>query len=462
MTTEPEDLNWNDMLKSIVTTGLGHIPYAGSMISALVGVLWPDHEPDLWKQIRNETEQLIDQKLGDLVHAEVTNELMGLHNVIHDYQKAIATADKDYIAARWHTAAGIFRKATPVFQHSEYSVLLLPLFAQYGNLHLALLRDGYQIGAQWGFSPEAVADVGSQLRTLCHEYTAYAHQTFGLGVQYEADRTPVDYHAIEPFRATNRYRRETILTVMDFAETWQFFDAVTYPNPLPANKLWLYREIMSDPFGTADDSGLFTPPIYQPMKPMDRISVWGDTRIDSLQMLYQSGYGPNGGDLTPRMGASGGSEQPPRGGIFDVSTKRVRSVTVRAGDVVEGLAFTFADGTVSHLMGGSGGSATTVAYAGHTLSSIYVNGVSRRYNCADSIVFGFMLDAVAPKAETYRTLFVTTPAEITLEGLLETVPEEQRHELLTRAAQERWHEQRRDHLAMLLGPAPSEGEDEDD
>jgi hypothetical protein len=62
---------------------------------------------------------------------------------------------------------------------------------------------------------------------------------------------------------------------------------------------------------------------------------------------------------------------------------------------VQGLQFTFKDGTTTPHLGSSGGSRGTFdfydhdAKTGRILSSIYVNGRSTYYNCVDAIVVGF-------------------------------------------------------------------------
>lgn len=79
-------------------------------------------------------------------------------------------------------------------------------------------------------------------------------------------------------------------------------------------------------------------------------------------------------------------------------------VSIWAGDVVQGLSFTFKDGSTSPHLGDTAGTRNDFSFCEvdqqgnktwHVLSSIYVNGMSNFYRCVDSAVFGFQYERPA-------------------------------------------------------------------
>jgi hypothetical protein len=153
------------------------------------------------------------------------------------------------------------------------------------------------------------------------------------------------------------------------------------------------RQIFSDPFGTADDSGGDIGPRLAP-DPSTLIvgmRIWSGSKIDGIDIGYDDGAG--GVTHTGRMGdQGGGSDIPPQGGRFPVdSGNPITSVNVQSGDVIDGLQFCFKDGSTSRSFGASG-SYANIGYSNEMLSSIHVNGTSNFYGSIDCLVFGFQFD----------------------------------------------------------------------
>ena len=145
----------NKAIRMAVIAGTKQIPEAGALISGLVGVLWPESGKDTWEQIKGQMEALINKKLADFKYQEVKDFLTGLKNVINDYTQALrdtSNSSASYITEKYNVAFGHFEAASPHFMSKDYEALLLPLLAQMANLHLALLRDGVNYGAGWGWT----------------------------------------------------------------------------------------------------------------------------------------------------------------------------------------------------------------------------------------------------------------------------------------------------------------------
>ena len=62
-----DDIDWDSLAKAVITTGLGEIPYVGSIVSALADILWPSGD-DVWKEIKDKVEALIKEKISELVY----------------------------------------------------------------------------------------------------------------------------------------------------------------------------------------------------------------------------------------------------------------------------------------------------------------------------------------------------------------------------------------------------------
>lgn len=82
-----------------IASFLGMVPEVGSLLNGLVYILWPNDQQDVWDQIKDQVQQLIDQDLTELTSNLENQTLQGLKNDIGDYQDAIVTKDPPNILA---------------------------------------------------------------------------------------------------------------------------------------------------------------------------------------------------------------------------------------------------------------------------------------------------------------------------------------------------------------------------
>lgn len=436
--------DWNNAAEQSIAGALGLVPEVGSLLAALVYIFWPPSQEDIWSEIEQQVEQLINQKIDQLVYQQVKDDLSGLSGALSDYISAVKTGDNANISAQWIATETIFDAELPHFQSSGYELLLLPLFAQFANLNLSLLRDGVLFGSQWGWNAAYQQSIAQKLTKNVGAFTSYANQTYQNGYSKVVGSTGANNHTCEPFRTVNAFVRQMTLTVNDFSQNWQYFDLSKYPNPV---KVYLSREIYSDPVGTADDSGAINLP-SPPAQPINQISVWGWDRIDAAQLTYPANGGPGGVTQTSRMGDSGGgSNQPPHGGVFNVSSNPVTVASGLSGSILNAFSFTFHDGRRSNQMGGNygGGGAFSFSYDGEILSSIHINGISNYYGSADCAVFGFKFPADQPVSlNAVRTLYITNPKEASLQELASKAAASVMpvNEAAAKASSENWNAQR--------------------
>ena len=408
------EFDYNNAARVIVETAVGEVPVVGVILGALVEIFWPDSGVDVWDEVKDKVEAVVDEKISEQVWQNVSNSLAGLNNVLEDYVHAVQTFkdDPQIISEKWNAANSLFLHDLPSFQSDGYEVLLLPLFAQFGNMHLSLLRDGATGGGEWGWSSTVVEDVKHTLSRTVEQYSDYASAWYQQGHQTAVNTAPSNDHHTEPFNSINRFTRDMTLTVLDFSSMWRLFDVEAYPNGGTAD---LDREIYSDAVGTADDSGIHMP-ADPPTQPLSSVTVWGWDRIDAIQVDYPENGGPNHQTSTGRMGdGDGGSDQPPHGGVFSIADcGDIVSVKSRTGHILNALWFGFADGSMSYKLGGgySGGDDRTWSYPDEILSSIAVMGFSHFYGSANAAVFGFKYknpEGRTPDPEIMRLAYVSEP-----------------------------------------------------
>lgn len=404
-----------DTAKTAIIKGLGFVPVVGDILDPLTGIFWPDSGQDIWGQVRAQVEGAVGQKLDDSVYTNAKGKFDGLHALIQDYLIAIKDGDPGNVQTKWASAHDEFfsNGTQSLFMVPGYEVLLLPFFTQFTNLLLALLRDAAAHGIDWGFDPLFVGLAAQQIK----DYTVYAHE-YNMkwviyGKTYVVKNTERDDLNAEPFKTVNRYDREMTLTVLDYMDTWPYYDIIKYPhgahNPDTTPINLFTREIYSDPYGNMNE-GLIELPSPATQFPT-QLTVWGgadhgnDYHILAVQLTYPAGGGPRGITQMPRMGVQdGGTNQPPYGGTFSLDNNPINAVLVSYEresyvdyDVIDTLRFGFLDKTRSHQMGQQGGggqfNSGVINYPNWALSSIYIHGsafITINNYAADCIVFGFM------------------------------------------------------------------------
>jgi hypothetical protein len=392
----------NEAAKDVTAAALGAIPEDGELLSLLVDIFWPSgsHDSEIWDSMEARVEALVNEKIQESVYAQAQADLEGLQKVLQDYAQAAKDEDTpSFISDSWVAARSHFDRSIPNFRVTGSEVLLLPLWAQAANMHLTLMRDGWLFGQDWGWNDATRNTVLKDLQGLILDYTAWALRTFGQGMSSRLGT--VNYHQCEPFRTSNDFHQQMVPAVLDLAQRWPLFDPTVYPAPIAPDAVYLASEIYT-PWGTADNSGLFVLPWQHPTQPPAQITVWAEPNlIDAIQVSYPDGAGPDGVSQTGRMGST--TKGSPT--TIKISpTNPITTVDVWGGDVVQGLQFTFKDGTTTAHFGSSAGSRGTFDFyqhdpenpSGRILSSIYVNGLSNYYGCVDAIVFGFRYEPSQP------------------------------------------------------------------
>ena len=445
-------MDWSYAAEQILAASLSSVPGVGALLGALVYIFWPSTGENVWDEIKAQVEALISQAMSQEVYQTVQDSLQGLNSNIASYLTAVSAGDPEFISQTWVAVEADFVQQCPSFQQEGYEVLLLPLFAAFANLHLSLLRDGVQYGLSWGWNSATQESILQTLKSSIVSYQGWASTTYGLGLTDRAAVTPVNAHLVEPFRSMNTYQRQMTLTVLDFSNLWTYFDPTKYVPPV---SVYLDREIYSDPNGTADNSGL-VPPMNPPSKPINQITVWGADWVNGVQVQYEPRGGPLGVTSTARLGEqNGGINYAPTGGVFQItSSNPVTNAVVWSGDIVNAMQFVWQDGTWTHKLGGGGGGGEyfNYSYPGEIVSSIWINGVSDFYQCADVVIFGFKyLQSSGIGHDALKAFYIGSPNKISLDDLKDLGGQNAAaaSDLQLKVSSEDWDGQRRSYQNIL-------------
>jgi delta endotoxin, N-terminal domain len=324
-------------IRAALLAALGEFPYVGAFLEALMDQLLPEEDPaDPWDQIKQRVEQLINQKISDEVYQRVRASLPGLQANLSDYLKAAKDpgSPHDLITANFVAARDTFSAAAGNFQEQGYELLLLPLFAQMANMHLALLREGCLHGKDWGWSDANMDDAQNEMTDTLSAYIKHVTSVYEPALRHRSAGVPGD---LDAFNRKYGFMQEMRVCVLDYQTLWPNLDPQKFPNPV---KVRLNGEIYSDVYG--DPRG--HPPIDA--APLDyrkpsRIQVWAGTKIDAVKLWYDGKEGP-------KMGGGGGSLW--QGGDFDLSQLGPPTeFWVHPFDALWGLGFGFKNGFLKKM-----------------------------------------------------------------------------------------------------------------
>jgi delta endotoxin, N-terminal domain len=380
-----------DKIKSGIIWGLEKVPEAGELFALIVEELWPDPEKeDVWDEIKEKVEKLLNEKISDLVYNNIKDSLKGLQRNSAEYTQALSDSPDhiQYITEKYNVAKGDFNQQRSHFQAEGYELLLLPLFAQMANMHLALIRDGCIHGKSWGWTDKIVADLKKELTDTINEYSKHVDDNYSKELANKKTIASNILNSNDVYRYTNSFNvvngfvREMTISVLDYRQMWPYMDISTYPKPL---YVLLTREVYSDAVG----------PSYSPILPrleptgkmMTNCRIRQAVKIDSVTPSY------NGVQMRP-MGGDGGHDW--QDFVWDPSTLgQMTNYAVKGGDAVWGLIFQFEkqEGIVYIGAGGDWESRKSPP-PGHYVSSILATPdpmTTGHVDLVRTIYFGFKL-----------------------------------------------------------------------
>ena len=475
--------NWNNGLKTTVTTGLQLVPDVGGFLSAIVDILWPslgggNFNTSIYDDIENQVNALIAQANQKLVLAQQKAALEGLRDLINKYTLKVSLGPTSKtlpwplpdprpqewldIKTAWHDVDTAFTQQLYQFQLAGYEAPLLPLFAQFANLYMAFYRDPKTIvldangqtvyaganyplewGVVWGFDYSDMDNVAAALHKGATEFEPYVtqHYTDTLAALLTA---PVDAINNEPFNTANQYTRKMTVYVLDYKDTWKYYERDQYPNG-SGDAVLFSREIYSDPWGNTFSTTSSSPTIVLPSPATQfptNITVWSGHQLDAVQLTYPPGGGPGGVTQTARMGdqKGGSASELPLDSVNNPITKFSVSadwdqIDTPSSDTprnsiqgINTLYFVYSNGYPSSKFGLKDGQFASGEFGydtlGYALSSIYIQGAVAFFNnTANCIVFGFLRRQ--KPSDTLKAVarhYITSPKEYSDDELAKAFP----------------------------------------
>ena len=288
----------NDAL-TIVRSLTEYIPVVGTLLSGVEAVLWPVSSNDAWYEY-------VDKKIDEAIITDVVQPALdGLQDGLSSsdgwglYRDRWLNACKDEnskdckdgaqtVYGAWVAMQEDFVELRDQFQTNDEDdqLWLLPMFAQYETLYLAFLRDGILLAPLWiaGNVPSDLAAIPADIMEdeLNPDFVnpdsgkmdrgiAYVNLVYDRGFDAQPEPTTWD-----KWKKRNNYIRDYTLKVLDFRDTWKFFDPAAYPEGVEGG-IKLTRMIYSDPVGhmtdDAFDKGWFQPPANA-VGPLKELTVW--------------------------------------------------------------------------------------------------------------------------------------------------------------------------------------------
>lgn len=429
--------------KAFLKMAFGTIPEIGGFLNGLVDLLWPAGST----ADDNGFKELVDEATYDLVAARLQG-LMSLMSSADDtgWNDQVAYWKQncdhppqgqpnfctDYANNTLWDSFGrkfdAFKNEGPTFQQSGHELALLPLYAQYENLFMSLLRDGMMLHDQyWSkVSGTDTDDMAGKAMAFdlnpgaCPQGTA---STECRGIGY-VNRI---YNAGLPssnWAARNAYIRNETLNVLDYRDIWKFMDPRAYPLGVPGG-VRLTRMIYSDPVGTIQAAQHFPANVAGPLK---ETSLW-TVRVNQAIGVSYLWIGAVQATAPPLLGpAQSGaitgytSQSVNHAHYFNLSALGpITSVDAQViaqfysgtstliGYFPRWVQYNFATGakySAGDHVSGTGtctfpltsGCSTTIKYEGEVLAT--AQSVSGGYGQADTVVFGFRYpDSYNPAGE---------------------------------------------------------------
>lgn len=368
-------MTYNDEAKSVFQTLLVEVPEVGNLLSGLVGILWPNtQQQDVWDQVKENVETLIGKDIDDAVYSLISSELDGLSAAVNGFHLALQSNDATYIETNWIAINNQFVASAPKFCNPQWAFELLPLFAKFGTMHLALLREAYLCGQQWNLPQNVVGAIEQQYLATLTAYRQYVLQQAPFaGTTWQWSPQPAS-----PSWATiqNNYNDEVFL----WAYYWYFSNVVQFPGGVGSNLLEPPFNYYIGPFGDGSSEGYGgsvlqnnqASPWQFPLASLSRILLWTHSPVgvpaQNLSFLsgWQLTYGSSAPGEVQGPNLYGQGFQTPSGNgdpsrSLPISpTNPVTDITCWYGKSFPGVQFTFQDKTKSPVYGTSQGGTMTL------------------------------------------------------------------------------------------------------
>ncbi|RKN35820.1 hypothetical protein D7294_30905 [Streptomyces hoynatensis] len=191
-----------ELVKGALVGIAGLIPVvggvAGGIVKFILDSLWPKKaDPDaVWKLIEDRVKRVVSEELTKFWDKIVHVQLAGIKSLWADYADRAAHGSAQSARTAFDSARSAILHDYEYFTDKDYGHLTLPLFAQMGNLHICLLRDGIHNAVKLGFESKDVELMRKELQEVAvgsgggknGKYAQYVFDTYEAGVKKVKDK----------------------------------------------------------------------------------------------------------------------------------------------------------------------------------------------------------------------------------------------------------------------------------
>ncbi|EFA79014.1 hypothetical protein PPL_08482 [Heterostelium album PN500] len=276
-------------LKNVIAAGASVIVetilpgFPPPLAGAIVNSLFPNqNDPQaVWNSILVYAQAAIDDKIDNATYALVQSELVGYSQLMNEYYLA-SMSDPDstpeYLSSVYISCVTQVIRQEQLFKTQQFQALLLPLFAQFANLYLTLIRDGVNYGNQLGWSQSVKTRYDSLMKSKIISYAEYSDSVINTHIKsldyYESIRYPPQL-----WNQISDQLNHFYVSVTAFSYNWKYFDINTYRNGVSINPVSpIFLSNLAGVFNKQDDC------IYSACKKLQRPEVVAG-KVSSTRMM---------------------------------------------------------------------------------------------------------------------------------------------------------------------------------
>lgn len=344
---QAREFDWNSTLKQVTIAGISlaaeavGASAAGTVVGLLVDIFWHEDEESVWDQVKAQVQALVGKEIEDLIWSQTTTVISEAKILVQRANGFDGTEEMkppegslqayqdlySYMEAKLEA----FKVPTPRNERARdseknYEALLLPLLVQYANILFTAMRHGMVNSYAW--HEEAVAlgrlvvPLGSSLEAVNNAWLARHKKAFTRIVARTADYVDRVY--------------------AEAKEKWirRIYNSRNNSDAGACNSLWLqyngWNNYMID--AVCDYRTLWD---YQ-----CRDGCW-DIKLTRIVYSYTEAFQWRAWrDFNPyaKPWDTATKPAPPWGNEDSVLTKRLKTLTVWAGDLLDGVKCVDVDG----------------------------------------------------------------------------------------------------------------------
>ncbi|WP_189536059.1 insecticidal delta-endotoxin Cry8Ea1 family protein [Paludibacterium paludis] len=416
-------------LKALILLGLSMIPDVGAILSTLASLLWPFSAQDVWEEIRERIEALVNRKIDEAVFSLLHSRLNGIGHSLKLFLRVKQSGDGELIRMQFVACNTLCVEAASEFRNKDFEWLLAPLFAMFACIHMALLRDCVLHGREWGMNENVYRVFLEQARQVLAGYSAYlchviAREEARLTKDEPSGGGP---HMTDYYQYWQPYKQQRTVLLDDFQRILAHLDAEAYP--ARADNIE-FGDVYSPAYGTADDwddvcagwAKWVTTPFGQPLADMRSIYLeYFNFTPRIVTMSYYPGNGPKvwGAERTDSCGIIAEEVRGVETACFELPSPgaargfSLKKAWVRCGSIPLSLILVPFSGnslTLWDRRSPSGGDWYAVEVPGRALTTLTLWARSYYYDSdAGCVIFGFSRDPRHVPERARVAWYVGTP-----------------------------------------------------